>query len=221
MLDFWILWMNARNISYIGKFNDKRWIRLANDKQRTKRFLQARWIPVPTTFDVIKTHDELWSYDFSKLPVDEFIIKPAKWSRWRWIYRVKYLWEDHENEHAVFSPSTVFSPFEKIFTKQSPFADHKFKVSGKIIDDTTLRRYLLDILYGKSSMEVSKDQIMIEELLIPWWWFERYCEHWLADIRVIVFNMIPIAAMLRVPTEVSDWKANLDRWALWMWVEVW
>jgi len=216
MLDFGVLWMNARNISYIGKFNDRKWIRLANDKQRTKRFLQARWIPVPTTFDVIKTYEDLWSYDFSQLPVDEFIIKPAKWSRWRGIYRVKFLWENYEDETSIFSPSVVLSPFEKLFSKQSPYAHHKYKISGKIIDDATFRRYLLDIIYWKSSMEVSKDSVIIEELLVPWGWFERYCEKWLADIRMIVFNMIPIATMLRVPTDASDGKANLDRGALWM-----
>jgi glutathione synthase/RimK-type ligase-like ATP-grasp enzyme len=43
-----------------------------------------------------------------------------------------------------------------------------------------------------------------------------YCEYGLADIRVIVFNLIPVAAMLRVPTKESDGKANLDRGAIGM-----
>ena len=221
MLDFGILWMNARNLSYIRKLNDKKGIRLADNKEKTKRFLQARWIPVPTTYDIIKNHDQLRSYDFNKLPVKDFIIKPMRWSRWRGIYRVKNLGLIQNSDPSLFSPSSVLNPFEKIFTKQSPYIDNKYKVSWSVIDDTTFRRYLLDILYAKSSLTWDKDQILIEELLVAWWWFERYCEHWLADVRVIVYNHIPVAAMLRVPTEESDGKANLDRWALWMWVEVW
>lgn len=31
----------------------------------------------------------------------------------------------------------------------------------------------------------------------------------LPDIRVIVYNMVPVMAMLRVPTAESDGKANL------------
>jgi len=31
----------------------------------------------------------------------------------------------------------------------------------------------------------------------------------LPDIRIICFNMVPVIAMLRIPTELSDGKANL------------
>jgi len=34
-------------------------------------------------------------------------------------------------------------------------------------------------------------------------------EYGLPDIRVIVYNRIPIVAMLRIPSKYSDGKANL------------
>lgn len=210
---FWILWMNARNLLYIKKFNQKKAIRLADDKLKTKRFMEERGIPVPVTYDVIRTTEQLWKYDFSSLPVDERIIKPTKWSRWRWIYRVKRVeWED--------SPSEKSSLFSKRLSRQSPFSWKKYKVSWSIISDTTLRRYLLDILQGKNSLTRSHDTIILEELIVPWEWFLPYCEYGLADIRVICFNLIPVAAMLRVPTIDSDGKANLDQWAIGFGVEV-
>lgn len=216
MLNFGILGMNARNLSYIKKFNTKKAIRLADNKLKTKRFVQARWIPVPRTFDVIKTPEQLWRYDFARLPTNEFIIKPAKGSRWRGIYRVK-----HMPQQAPEQPiKSFFEHLEGKLQRISPTPYDTYRVSWQDLDDTTFRRYLLDIIYGKNSLWGTRDQIIIEELLIPGEWFEQYCQYGLADIRIIAFNLIPVAAMLRVPTEASDGKANLDRWALWMGVEV-
>jgi hypothetical protein len=39
--------------------------------------------------------------------------------------------------------------------------------------------------------------------------FKDFCEFGLADIRVIVFNLVPVATMIRVPTKNSGGKANL------------
>ncbi len=217
MFDFGILWMNARNLSYIRKFNNKKAIRLADNKEKTKRFLHARWIPVPETYALIKTYDQLWSFNFRDIEADQFIIKPVRWSRGRWIYRVGCLWTIKQSTIMQFWPQT----FDFSISKHSPYVDEYYKVGSSLVDDTTLRRYLLDILYWRNSLVWDKDQILIEELLVPWWGFEPFCEHGLADIRVIVFNLIPVAAMLRVPTPESDGKANLDRWALWMGIEVW
>lgn len=58
-------------------------------------------------------------------------------------------------------------------------------------------------------MSMGNDKIIIEEKLIPGELFKDFCEWGLADIRVIVFNLIPIATMIRVPTEQSGGKANL------------
>lgn len=73
-------------------------------------------------------------------------------------------------------------------------------------------RYMMwDILDGKYSITGNSDTILIEEKLIPNRDFAKYCEHGLADIRVIVFNLVPVAAMLRLPTAESGGKANLAR----------
>jgi hypothetical protein len=74
-----------------------------------------------------------------------------------------------------------------------------------------LKTYCLDILDGKESLQGKPDHILIEELMLPGDGFETFCAHGLADIRIIVYNFVPVAAMLRVPTEASEGKANLDR----------
>lgn len=218
MLDFWILGMNARNLKYIKKFNPAKAVRLADNKVHTKEFLTQRGIPVPQTYGVIRSRQELYEFDFSQVPhakEEWFMVKPTRGSRGRWIYRVKVV--DDNTESFVWTEAGMI---ESMFKRHSPYTEQLYKVSGRIIDDTTLRRYLVDILDGKNSLTTMWDTIMLEEILVPGPWFEQYCEWWLADIRVIVFNLIPIAAMLRVPTQKSDGKANLDRWALGMGVEV-
>ncbi len=206
--------MNARNLQYIKKFNPAKAIRLANDKIKSKKFLDERWIPVPKAFGVINNRSELYDFNFSALPAKEFIAKPSNGSRWRGIYRIKPIetpeWSHYRNNSA----------FDAVFTKQSPYIDQRYEVWSEVIPDQMLRRYLVDVLDGKSSMNRWNDKILLEEFINPGSWFELYCEHGLADIRVIVFNLVPVAAMLRVPTIESDGKANLDRWGIGLGVNV-
>ncbi len=207
--------MNARNLQYIKKFNPQKSIRLANDKFKSKKFLNERWIPVPKTFDLITNRSDLYTYDFKSLGVEELIAKPCNWSRWRGIYRIKPI-ETPEDAHLLWDDSM----FDLFFNQQSLYKDQWYKVGSEVIPDQTLRRYLVDVLDGKNSMWRWWDNILLEELIVPGSWFEPFCTEWLADIRVIVFNLIPVAAMLRVPTVESDWKANLDRWWIWLWINV-
>ncbi len=192
MFNFWILGINARNLHYIGKHNPAKAVRLADNKITTKNFLTQRGIPVPGTYAVIKNRSELAAFDFFSIPHTYFIIKPARGSRGRWIFRVK-----------------------KNNTEET------FTVQWKEISESLLKTYCYDILDGKESLQWKPDHILIEELMVAWDDFAPYCEWWLADIRIIVYNFVPVAAMLRVPTESSWWKANLDRWWVGLWVEVW
>jgi len=84
-----------------------------------------------------------------------------------------------------------------------------FTIGGSSISETEFKRYLVDILHGKYSLTLGNDNILIEEKLIPGESYKPFCTHGLADIRVIVFNLVPVAAMIRVPTSASGGKANL------------
>lgn len=77
-----------------------------------------------------------------------------------------------------------------------------FEIQGKTINENDLRRNLLDILDGKFSMTTT-DQVIIEEKLIPGEGFKEFCEFGLADLRIISFNLVPVAGMIRIPTKKS------------------
>ena len=229
MLDFGVLWNNARNLLYIKKFNDKKSIRLANNKIKTKSFLSARWIPFAKTYAIIKDRQQLFDIDFEKLPSKNFVIKPNKWSKWKGIYVTKFLGSVEKKETKNIKNiwkqtiNKVINKAQKIEDKiqNLPNFSHYYEIWGNIVDDNTFRRYILDNLDGKNSMTMWKDSVIVEEKILPGEWFKEFCKHGLADIRVIVFNLVPVNAMVRMPTHKSEWKANLARWWVGLGIEIW
>ena len=190
MINFGVLWMNARNLIYIKPYNSKRSIKLADSKIRTKFFLNEMDIPVPDTITVFETHKQLFSYDWDQLLWKVFVVKPNKWAKWKWIF-ICYM----ESKDSI-------------------------KVNWEYIWLQTFLKYVLDVLNGKYSMKYWGDFVIVEEKVIPWDKFIGFCEFWLADIRIITFNLIPVIAMLRYPTKRSKGKANIYQWWIWFWIEI-
>ena len=233
MLNHGVLGINARNLSYIKKFNWKKEIRLANDKLATKKFLSERWIPFAKTYEVIKDRKQLFDVDFSKLPAKDFVIKPNRWSKWKWIYVVKYLdnvkWLSNEelkiknDEWWKNKLKNMKSKFHKMVDKfqNMPNYLYEYKIWSNVVSDNELRRFILDDLDGKNSMTNGNDKVIVEEKLVPGDTFKEFCKFWLADMRIIVFNLVPVWAMVRIPTEKSGWKANLAAWGIWAGIDIW
>lgn len=87
--------------------------------------------------------------------------------------------------------------------------NHKFLIDGRSWSEDEVRLHMKDTLGGAFSLYGNYDRVVIEELLMPGKDFAKYCRHGLADIRMIVYNYVPITAMVRMPTELSGGKANL------------
>ncbi|HRX63503.1 MAG TPA: DUF1704 domain-containing protein [Candidatus Absconditabacterales bacterium] len=224
MLDFGILGSNARNLSYIKKFNDKKSIRLANNKIKTKDFLSARGIPFAKNYTIIKNRKELFDIDFGKLPKKEFVVKPNKGSKGKGIYITKFLGTIEKNEKLevrnIFDKAKIY--VNKIADKiqNLPNLPHYYEIGGEMVDDNTFRRYILDNLDGKNSMTMGGDKVIIEEKIKAGEGFVEFCKHGLADIRIIVFNLVPVSAMVRMPTHKSEGKANIARGGIGLGVEI-
>jgi hypothetical protein len=84
-----------------------------------------------------------------------------------------------------------------------------YETGGKIRTESALKSKFINILDGEYSM-TNNDSILIEEKIIPGTEFKAFCTYGLADIRIIVFNLVPVAAMVRIPTEKSGGKANIN-----------
>lgn len=86
-----------------------------------------------------------------------------------------------------------------------------YAIDGGVWSEDEVKLHMTDILHGSFSLHGSSDTIVVEELLAPGTDFAPYCEHGLADIRVIVYNYVPVTAMIRMPTVHSGGKANLNQ----------
>jgi len=87
-------------------------------------------------------------------------------------------------------------------------------VSGGTFNIIDLETHIFEILDGTYSLDNLPDEAMIEERVIIHPFFKKLTNKGLPDIRVIVFNKVPVMAMLRLPTELSGGTANLHRGAL-------
>lgn len=247
MLEFGVLGMNARNLLYIQKFNPNKKIKLVNDKYKTKKLLENRWIPVPNTYFLISSYDQIANINFDKISRGEFVIKPNKWSQWNWItivqdFRVsnpdsnilnkkklKYsffhdILEQYLNISKRDGLGNAYSYVSSIFYKiqslgQKNLSDkypdlfkYEYRVWKKRLDWFSLYTKFYNILQWEYNAKRTKDKILIEEKMNPWKVFDEFCKYGLADIRVILFNLVPILAMIRIPTEMSGGKANLAQW---------
>ncbi len=233
MLNHGILGINARNIHYIKKFNPKKQIKLANNKIKTKKFLWERGIPVAKNYWIISSRKELQRFDFSLLPKEEFVVKPNKGSKGKGIFIVKtakkeekiteiWKWEKENTTHKYPITKNMSQKIKTFFKKyENDTHGYRYKTWWRKLSEQEFKRMLTDTLDGKNSTWVLKDKIMIEEKLIPSKAFNNFCERWLADIRIIVFNLVPIAAMIRIPTKKSEGKANLAKGGLALKIDIW
>ena len=185
-----ILGMNARNLLYISKYNSTANKKFADDKIFTKNFLGSREIGVAKLYHVIKNHLQLTPEFFKSLP-SSFVIKPNRGYGGGGILVIK---EKTEN-------SFINASKEKINTE-------------------TLYRHCIDILEGKYSISGVHDQILFEETLESHQDFRNLTELGLPDIRIIVFNLVPILAMARIPTAESEGKANMELGAIGMGIDI-
>jgi len=188
--DFGILGINARNLLYVRPFNKKKAVRMADDKLKSKHFLSARDIPVPRLFAVIRNQEELEKFDFSSLP-PSFVVKP----------------------NMGFGGEGII-PF--VGRKDGKFE----KSSGTMMEVEELKEHIGDILEGRFSLSGVTDVAFFEQRIVCDDALAAFSYKGLPDIRIVVHNLIPVMAMLRLPTKESDGKANIHQGALGVGIDI-
>lgn len=192
MFDFFkksqgLLGMNARNLEYIRPYNRRQSMKIADSKLLCKRLLQKNNLGVSTLIAKIKTHEELEQFDFSMLP-DSFALKPNR----------------------GFGGSGIIV----VYARKKNRSDAWIKANGSVITTEDIKNHIRNILDGSFSLSNIPDIAFFEERLNLLKLFKPYAFKGIPDIRVIVFNNVPVMAMLRLPTRASDGKANLQQGAI-------
>jgi alpha-L-glutamate ligase-like protein len=192
-----LLGMNARNLDYIRPYNRKKAKRLADDKILSKRMLKKGGIPVPKLLAKISTAEELENFDWFSLP-SSFALKPNRGYGGGGIL-VVYGRKKLSRKNISEAPED-----------QAPLPVW-VKSDGKTITVGDIKSHILNILDGAFSLANMPDVAFFEERLTLLKLFKPYAYKGIPDIRVIVFNKIPVMAMLRLPTKESGGKANLQQ----------
>lgn len=179
-----ILGLNARNFLYLRKYNRGTPKSKADHKLATKKLLLKHNIPTAKLIKHFNNRKDLRLFD-NDLPAEGFVIKPARGYGGEGILVFKS-WHNGIGE----------------------------TVSGQQYTVRELEVHLLDIFDGVYSLQQLPDTPYIEERVITHPFFKRISQTGLPDIRIIVFNKVPVMAMLRLPTKASKGKANLHLGAL-------
>lgn len=180
-----ILGINARSADYLF-LNKMSARKRADDKLITKRMLRRAHVPHPRLLGVLKNAHEVREFEWGKL-TEGFAIKPVK----------------------------GFGGQGIILVKRPAKEEGKFwTVDGKKLGIEDLVLHTIDIVEGKFSHNNLPDTAMVEERITIHPKFKKLAVGGAPDVRVIVFNKIPVMAMLRLPTEESSGKANLHQGAI-------
>lgn len=181
-----VLGINRRNAEYIFGYNPRRLYPLVDDKLQTKALCASWGLTTPETFGVISAHGEL-KRDLGKVlaPLEEFVVKPAHGAMGNGVLVIT----GREGEGFVRS-------------------------SGAVVDLKFLRYHVSGVLSGLYSLGGRADQAIIEYRVRIHPVFERISYGGVPDCRVIVFRGVPVMSMLRLPTQMSDGRANLHQGAI-------
>jgi len=180
-----ILGINERNLTYIRPYNKKKAKRIADNKLLTKKILKKANIPVPKLIASISNHAELDRFNWDKLP-NSFVIKPVTGLEGGGI---EIFYNRDRNGNWI-------------------------KADRSKINLEELKNLARNIIDGKYSLHNSPDQVFFEERVKTHKVFKYYAYKGAPDIRIIVFNNIPIMSYVRLPTKQSDGKANLAKGAI-------
>lgn len=177
--------INARSADYLrGNFKAAR-LR-ADDKLVTKRVLAKHKIAHPRLLTKFKTTKNIAGYDWQKL-AGGFVIKPAGGLGGKGVLVVK---------------------------KKVPDKDRFVLSNGREVKVEDLRLHTADIIEGRFSRNSLPDTAMVEERVKIHPTFRKLAVGGTPDVRVIVYNHVPVMAMLRIPTEESGGRANLHQGAI-------
>ncbi|HJY98147.1 MAG TPA: sugar-transfer associated ATP-grasp domain-containing protein [Patescibacteria group bacterium] len=187
-----ILGLNSRTGLFAYRYNSRRGKMIANSKIQTSRALKKAKIPHPQIIKIFRDPGGVVRFDWDSLP-DKFALKPSRGLGGAGIIVVK--------KRTLDQKGWITTQKEKV-------------VSGD------LKLHAIDILEGAFSMGNEPDVALIQEYVGRAEVFKKWAFRGTPDIRVIVFNKVPVMAMLRLPTRESGGRANLHQGAVGVGVDI-
>ncbi|MFK8027190.1 MAG: alpha-L-glutamate ligase-like protein [Gammaproteobacteria bacterium] len=180
-----VLGINQRNTDYIMRYNPRHLYPLVDDKLRTKSLAIDAGIEVPKLFSKIEINHEINSLDSLLELHDDVVIKPSHGS----------------GGNGILVLGGKVGKFYRT-------------ASGDLISLNSIKHYVSNILSGMYSLGGLADTAFLEYRVQFDPVFDNISFKGVPDIRIIVFQGVPVAAMIRLPTSKSGGKANLHQGAI-------
>jgi alpha-L-glutamate ligase-like protein len=170
--------------------NPKRARSICHSKFATKILLLNEGIPTPEVYGILATIEDVNDFDWQHLEKN-FVIKPTN---------------GHAGKGVV------------AFVKKSRHV--WVDVVNKRWTEEDLKLHCFDILEGQYSSHGASPKVIIEERVVPHPELTKYSYKGTPDLRVLVFNSVPVMAYLRLPTKESEGRANQSQGALGVGIDI-
>ena len=180
-----VLGLNRRNAGYTLWHNPRHLFPLVDDKLTTKTLAQQAGMAVPPLYGVIEIQHQVRELATLLAPYEDFVIKPAQGSGGDGIVVIM------GRHHGRYR-----------------------KANGQLMTQEDLDHHVSNALSGLYSLGGHPDKVLIEHRVLFDPVFEAISYQGVPDIRIIVFFGVPVMAMVRLPTRMSDGKANLHQGAI-------
>jgi alpha-L-glutamate ligase-like protein len=170
--------------------NPQRAKSICHSKYATKVLLLNEGIPTADVYGILATIEDVNDFNWHHLEKN-FVIKPTN---------------GHAGKGVV------------AFKKKS--GDVWIDVINRRWSEEELRIHCYDILEGQYSSHGANPKVIIEERVIAHPALTKYSYKGTPDIRVVVFNSVPVMAYMRLPTEESEGRANQSQGALGVGIDI-
>lgn len=186
-----VLGINRRNCDYTLLYNPRHLYPLVDDKLQTKKLAQDAGLSVPDLYGVVEIEHQIAGLPDYLRRYHDFVIKPAQGTGG-----------------------------DGIIVVTGRVGDHYRRSSSKLMTVEEMRHHVSSILSGLYSLGGHNDKAIIEARVEFDPVFEKISFQGVPDIRIIVFLGVPVMAMVRLPTSVSDGKANLHQGAIGVGIDI-
>ena len=180
-----VLSINERNLGFIFEHNSRRAYPLADDKLLMKDLAIQHGVSVPALYGQFAAVGELRRLAGILDRYDDFVIKPA---------------------HGAGGEGVLVIAGRDANTFLSP--------GGTPYSLSEVRHHITSILSGMYSLGGRPDKAMLEYRVKFAPVFSEITYQGVPDVRIIVYQGVPVMAMLRLPTRASQGRANLHQGAI-------
>ena len=180
-----VLGINQRNSDYVMRWNPRNLYPLVDNKVRTKEIAIAADMAVPELYGLVLSQADARRLGNIIGERESFVIKPASGSG---------------GDGIVVIDGRRKGRYRTI--------------GGKLVELEDLIHHVSNIVGGQYSLGGTPDSAIIEYCVRFDPLFEQVSFRGVPDVRVVVYRGYPAMAMVRLPTQASDGKANLHQGAV-------